>query len=76
MSNYNQHYPARWSMYKRKAAKLRAQKLTEQKEDDELKLVVKLIGIAAQYIQTEDILTFSNEVRTFLDERQKTEIQK
>jgi hypothetical protein len=63
-------------MYKRKAAKLRAQKLAEPKEDDELKLVVKLIGIAAQYIQTEDILTFSNEVRTFLDERQKTEIKK
>jgi hypothetical protein len=69
MSNYNQHSPSRWSMYKRKAAKLRAQNKAE------LRLTVSLISIAAHYIPTDKLLDFSNEVRAFLDERQKPEHQ-
>jgi len=49
----------------------RSSTAAEKLEASNAQRVSALIGIAAQYIQTSDLIDFSTEVRSFLDERNK-----
>lgn len=60
---------SRWAQKKREFhEKLKKRDAAEEE------LVVALIGIAAQYIQTSDLIDFSTEVRSFLDNRTRKDI--
>jgi hypothetical protein len=70
MSNYNQHSPSIWARTKRKrVAEIKARKAAENK------LVLDVIGIAAQYIETKYLIEFTNEVRARLDEHDNKELE-